>query len=189
MAGPDDSLMDMVDNIEGMYTTKIRMFDRWVEEGDSWSEATARRQALALAKEFASELEESDMVTGKYRLEDYRKATSEMMEQFEEHRDYAIKEAVERSRKQVPSPAMDAGAVEHAQKYEALAQLLGVDFLRKLIPASPERVRKALETGDQHLNTIPIYKWDDAGLSIQKPGLSMAEKVCVLKHVAKWHYA
>jgi hypothetical protein len=46
-----------------------------------------------------------------------------------------------------------------------------------------------LETGDPHLNTIPLYQWDTSAAAIRVPSLSLSEKVCVLKHVAKWHYA
>lgn len=42
--------------------------------------------------------------------------------------------------------------------------------------------------GDKYLNTIPLYKWDAAAANVHAPGLSLSEKVCALKHVAKWHY-
>lgn len=189
MARPEDGIMVMADNVEELYTAKIRMFDSWLEQGDAWNEIKALEQAVRLASRFASHLEESGMVTGKYRIADKSEAGEQMLKEYEEYRDYAIKAIAERQRKAVPPTPMDAGDVEHAQKYEALAQTIGLDALRGLMPASPERIRKALETGDVHLNTIPLYKWDDAGLAIQRPGLSMSEKVSVLKHVAKWHYA
>ncbi len=68
---------------------------------------------------------------------------------------------------------------------------IGVDELKKLIPSSPEKIRKALERGDKHLNTIPLRKWDAAAAEIPEEGFnfSLSEKVSALKHVAKWHYA
>lgn len=120
---------------------------------------------------------------------------------------------------------------EHEDKYEALAQTLGVEALRALVPASPEKIAAALACGDEHLNGISLSAWDRAALggeSLTKPtkcptcgghvapvnsywsndwpqrtlratarsepwkrspGLSLAERVCVLKHVAKHHLA
>jgi hypothetical protein len=120
-------------------------------------------------------------------------------------------------------------------KYEALARRLGVEALLKLVPADADRVRAALEAGDEHLNGIPLVMWDRAALGAPEtlaertcptckhvrpsddgaglgpwssdwpqtalkrtarlepwraaPGLSLAERVCVLKHVAKFHLA
>lgn len=94
----------------------------------------------------------------------------------------------------------------HAKKYEALAQRIGIDALRALLP-DPLRIRAALAAGDQHLNTINLAVWDRAAgcapfvtygtwprLSFAYPwtpavagGLSLAERVCVLKHVATHH--
>jgi polyhydroxyalkanoate synthesis regulator phasin len=180
--------MDMVNNIEPLYNQKMAMFDEWVEQGDVWSEGDAGGEARALAEHFAEAIGE------KYGRNDIEQAVSEMMEEFEEHRDYVIKKAVEQET-HVPTPeelAMTPGDIEHAEKYEAVARRIGIDLLKTLIPASPERIRKALEKGDKHLNTIQLRKWDQASEAIpreQGKGLSLAEKVCALKHVAKWHYA
>ena len=96
----------------------------------------------------------------------------------------------------------------HEEKYERLAQRIGVDALRRILPSSPERIRAALAAGDEHLNTITLASWDRAAgllnpyrvhaehcrLSFMPPwrtevaaGLSLAERVCVLKHVARFH--
>ena len=103
---------------------------------------------------------------------------------------------------------------EHETKYEALAQKLGIEALKWLVPAKPEEIRQALVAGDEHLNTIQLPRWDRAAgvrpawklfssdwpqteLRIsarrsdlpwhKEPTLSLAERVCVLKHVAKFH--
>lgn len=114
---------------------------------------------------------------------------------------------------------------EHETKYEALAQLLGVECLKALVPATPEQVQAALAAGDEHLNSIPLGRWDGAAGVLgshvtvacptcgtkkafgsptewpypqlqhtakmepwrRSPRLSLAERVCVLKHVARYH--
>jgi hypothetical protein len=102
-----------------------------------------------------------------------------------------IKEAVERET-HVPTPAelnMTPEDIEHAKKCETLAQLIGIDVLRELVPATPEKIRKALEKGDKHLNTIQLRKWDQAVAAIPGREFTLSDKVCALKHVATWHYA
>ena len=188
---PDDSIMDMVNNIESMYNDKNAMFDKWVEEGDVWSERSALKEANALAAHFAEALESSDMITGKYSPKEIRQAADEMLEEFEDYREESIRYAVEKAKERPKKErVMNAADVEHAKKYEVMAQEFGIDKLKKLIPASPQRVRAALEKGDDALNSIPLVRWDRAGLAIEgAERLSMAEKVSLLKHVAKWHYA
>lgn len=81
---PQDSIMDMVNNIEPLYNQKMAMFDEWVEQGDIWSEREARDEARALSEHFAEAIGE------KYGRNDIEQAVSEMMEEFEEHRDYVL---------------------------------------------------------------------------------------------------
>ena len=99
---------------------------------------------------------------------------------------------------------------EHERKYEALAHTIGVAALRAIVPDTTERIAAALASGDEHLNTIPLVVWDRAaqrvncGWVAEAMGdflmrfnppfvpkvanrLSLAERVCVLKHVAKYH--
>ena len=186
---PQDSIMDMVNNVESLYNDKNALYDKWVEEGDAWSEESARPQAVAFAAHFAEAIESMEGFTGKYRERDFQKAADEMLEEFEEYREEAIKAAVKRERAPKAPEPMTPEDVEHAEKYELLARRIGIDYLKGLIPASPERIRKALETGDRYLNTIPLRKWDMAALSVREQDLSLSEKVCALKHVAKWYYA
>jgi len=186
---PDDTIMDVVNNIEGLYNAKMELFDDWIEEGDAWGEVPARREALALARRFAEEIQSMAGVEGRYTLDEIREARDQMMEEFADYREEAIQEVVERPRAPVARPAMTPSDVEHAAKYEALAREVGIDFVATLIPAPPDRIRRALDTGDWHLNTIPLRKWDQAAAMISGTGLSLGEKVSLLKHVAKWHYA
>jgi len=94
---------------------------------------------------------------------------------------------------------------EHEKKYDKIAQRIGIEALKKCLPVSAESVKRALEAGDEHLNTIPLHLWDRAAgnrsfhkgdifLSWNEPwtkdkarGLSLAERVCTLKHVAKFY--
>lgn len=189
---PEDPIMDMVDNIEPMYNDKMAMFDRWVQEGDAWDKVEAHRQAMRLARHFATSLEEDRLVRGRYKLADYKTAADQMMEEFETYRDEAIAAAVkEVSRTPKPQDLlMDAGDVEHAKKYEEIAQRIGIDRLRvNYMPVSNEKVRAALMRGDKYLNSIPLRKWDEMANRLPVPGLSLSEKVATLKHVAKFHYA
>ncbi len=64
------------------------------------------------------------------------------------------------------------------------------------IPATKDEVIKALESGDIHLNTIPLRKWDayapSVGATNWKDGKalsSLAGQVCTLKHYAIFHVA
>ena len=100
---------------------------------------------------------------------------------------------------------------EHYEKYEKLAQHIGVYGLCNLVKPYRKEIKQALENGDEHLNSIMLSRWDrlagakprylssstvrgDFILSWEYPwipakvnGLSLAERVCVLKHVAKYH--
>ena len=188
---PQDSILDMVNNEEALYNDLMGMFDRWVEEGEFLDDRTARQEAQALAAHFAEAIESMEYVEGKYSEREIGDAVDQMMVDFEEHQDYAIKTAIE-AVTGTPKPEdleLSPEDVEHAEKYEEFAQDIGVDELKELIPASPEKIRKAMERGDKHLNTIPLRKWDAAAVQIQVKGLSLAERVCALKHVARWHYA
>lgn len=82
----------------------------------------------------------------------------------------------------------------HYAKYEALFQLKPhvVDF----IPFTKDQVRTALESGDECLNSLPLKKWDIAAEKVGwtnkdadgKLTKSLSQQVCLLKHVARYHY-
>lgn len=101
---------------------------------------------------------------------------------------------------------------EHYIKYEMLATKIGIEALKTILPCTKEQVQNAIAQNDLYLNTIPLYKWDRAAgvrsphigphdpqwplnsMSFNRPwlpkvasGLSLAERVCVLKHVALYH--
>lgn len=108
---------------------------------------------------------------------------------------------------------MTKAELEHIQKFDHLAQIVGIRTLMAHLQArwvemTPERM-KTLAEQDIHLNNIPLIKWDRlAGsqyeisytrplyLSFDPPwtpsvanGLSLADRVCILKHVARYYYA
>lgn len=93
---------------------------------------------------------------------------------------------------------------EHENKYDGIAREIGIDFLVPLLVERKDEIRQALENGDTHLNSIPIKWWNEkAGgrtllngnvtLIIDYPWTfyagpqSLAMRVCVLKHVAKFY--
>lgn len=100
---------------------------------------------------------------------------------------------------------------DHEQKYEAIAQQIGVDKLRAILetgtysPQFSTKVYKAfpvpsemvkLIEADKHLNNVPLYRWDAQhnrvwGL-LKGTGIkswALCDTVCVLKHIAKFHYS
>ena len=189
---PQDSIRLWIQNEESFYNDVNGLYDTWIEMGDAWDEKTARKEASALIAHIAEAIESKPFMRGeRYSADDRQDAVDELMDDFKNYRDEAIEYTVKKAQEK-PKPedfTMDERDKDHAKKYEALAQKLGIEDLKKLIPVSPEKIRAALEKGDKHLNSIKLRKWDAAGMAIRGQGLSMAEKVCVLKHVAKWHYA
>lgn len=67
---------------------------------------------------------------------------------------------------------------EHIDKYEKLAQTIGIEALVAVLPVSIERIHRALDLGDDHLNGIPLHMWDRAtGYNERTVGLmSLAPK-------------
>ena len=101
------------------------------------------------------------------------------------------------------------GIVSHDDYYSVLADALGTKELERLVLSMTQvpKIRAALDSGDEHLNTIPLLKWDRLHSSVfdmvkkmpsvmaiswdgvkLKPGTvcwSLSESVSVLKAVAK----
>lgn len=104
---------------------------------------------------------------------------------------------------------------EHFEKYSRLANLIGIEYLKSLVPADRDTLLTAFQK-DRHLNNIPLQKWDgpyfergkvevccECGQKKQKKhdphfpvremmarakvSMSIADRVCVLKHVAVYH--
>lgn len=83
---------------------------------------------------------------------------------------------------------------EHYNKYKNIVDKKG--NLNHAIPATKDEIIKAIESGDIHLNTIPINKWDAraqmAGATNWVEGKaykSLSEQVCTLKHYAIYNLA
>ena len=88
----------------------------------------------------------------------------------------------------------EKGWKEHTEKYEALAQKIGIDEILRRIPFTAKQVMEALAAGDQPLNTLPLAKWSSAAFGYEGPpgwrakgARSLSQCVCVLKHVARNH--
>jgi hypothetical protein len=179
--------MDWVNNEEPLYNDKQALYAKWIRGIEDWNEQKARREARALAAHFAEWIESSHR-SGRYRKKDMEQAADEMLEEFKTEELPRWENAPPPEKK--PLPPMTPGDIEHAKHYENLAREIGIDEIKALIPATPERIRKALERGDAYLNTIPLRLWDQAAVRLDLPrrGLSLANGVSLLKHVAKWHY-
>ena len=85
------------------------------------------------------------------------------------------------------------GRISFDQYYGALAKELGVSF--KKSPMLP-RIKAALITGDEYLNSIPLRDWDRIAImynsgSVNKvlkahgDSFSLASMVCILKQAAR----
>jgi len=124
-----------------------------------------------------------------------------------------LRDLQQKVRRYIPKTAPNPGEESFEEKMERLAQHIGIDKLRKIIPVKKERIAAALAAGDEHLNSIPLYLWDIAAgrlvtsryatgkprfgskvkVGFEEPwgkkarGLSLSERVCILKHVAKYH--
>jgi hypothetical protein len=194
-----DDIMLWVNNESSFYDDLHGLYDKWVEEGDAWSEKSARREAEALIKHIAEAIDASQRHPMPYTKREISAAVDEVIEDFDDYRDEAIAEAVDNVKRQ-PRPEdmlMDAGDKEHAKKTEEMLQKMiklgryDIEMIRGYMPVSPQKVRQALERGDKYLNTIPLRKWDEQAKMLGRPwvGFSLADGVSILKHVAKWHYA
>lgn len=86
---------------------------------------------------------------------------------------------------------------KHYEEYEALARLIGIEALKRLMPVDKETLKVAYDK-DEHLNSIPLAEWDrrcPAVLNLRRRARSGQKTftwapcngVCVLKHVARHH--
>jgi hypothetical protein len=58
------------------------------------------------------------------------------------------------------------GKVTHEEYYASVAKMAGVSFVGS-DPAFLRKVRRALDRGDEHLNSIPLRVWDMYGAGAQ----------------------
>ncbi len=101
---PEDTIMELVDNVELLYNRKIALFDRWMKAGDSWREARARRQANRFGRQLARDLRDMDLIKGRYKKTDFEEFAEEVIRDFYEHREYVIKEAASTAPATPPDP-------------------------------------------------------------------------------------
>jgi hypothetical protein len=194
-----DSIMDWVNNTESLYNDLQGLYQEWYRRGEAFRVKEARKEAAALARHFAEFL-------GTHSEAAISAAGREIFQDFKEYKRYREESLLKKQNTETQEAARDKKAaatmtpeeLAHYRKYEDVARKIGIDhILRDLIPVTPERIRKALLRGDLHLNSIPLSLWDQAAEQIPYAALvtshvgelSLAQKVCVLKHVAAWHYA
>jgi len=81
---------------------------------------------------------------------------------------------------------------DHYKKYDKLSKVIGIETLKRIMPATPEAIKQAFQE-DEYLNSISLDRWDRAATTLTNfynvASLSLAEKVCILKHVAQYYYA
>ena len=84
------------------------------------------------------------------------------------------------------------GNITHQDYYETIGECLNIS--QQDLPCSLETVRLALDNGDVHLNTIPLWKWDERDCLVRiRVGpqhhrdfsWSLSDSVCTLKAAAK----
>lgn len=85
---------------------------------------------------------------------------------------------------------------EHFEKYAALANKLGINVLMRTVGkvANKDEIVRSLEHSNGYaLNSIPLHEWDSCDYSVRRlaalagvKAWSLADTVCVLKHVAKY---
>lgn len=60
------------------------------------------------------------------------------------------------------SQAFGDASVPHESVMRSAVATLGLSNLAPLIPFTKEHIKAAIESGDEHLNTLPIKEWDRA---------------------------
>lgn len=83
--------------------------------------------------------------------------------------------------------------MSHEEKYTKIVNAIGYETCKRYLPATKEEIVKALET-DEHLNSIPIEKWDRQHIifkgqfvRIGITHISLSNTVCVLKQCARMY--
>lgn len=85
------------------------------------------------------------------------------------------------------------GTLTHQEYYMGIAKEMGEEALRCVVLtiASPEHLR-AMSALDEHLNNIPLFKWDNRHASVTHIAhlagyrvWTLSDTVCVLKAVAR----
>lgn len=210
-----DEITLWVANDEYFYSQVMRLYDKWVDEGDAWHEKFARRELEPIVEEIAEALFAKGYWDEPYTPSEKREAVDELLGDFDQYRDDELaerqKNAAAKPTQRAPMSQFDK---DHAAKMEkrvlevgvkqlphildhpvnmteADVKKAGVEFLRGYMPVSQARVRRALETGDPYLNTISIHKWREMSemFGYRNYRMSVWDGVDVLKHVATWYYA
>ena len=180
-----DEITLWVANDEYFYNQVMRLYDKWVDEGDAWHEKFARRELEPIVEEIAEALFAKGYWDEPYTPSEKREAVDELLEDFEQYREDELAERQKNAAaKPTPRKPMDEATIEYTKKMDALlvqfgirmlpdivdhpvnmdegdARKAAIDYLVRFMPASKEKIRKALDTGDEHLNTIKLRKWDE----------------------------
>ena len=91
---------------------------------------------------------------------------------------------------------VESGRLAYRRYYGEIIEAMGGAYhLKATIPFHQVEVRKALESGDVNLNTLPLHRWDAAcGLVYHRSAKALRERgdyptlgnaVCILKEAAR----
>lgn len=82
--------------------------------------------------------------------------------------------------------------MEHDEVWTKVVNAIGLSRITRHVPANRDTIRVALAAGDQHLNTIPLSRWDmkehAARALLRSVGInviSLSDCVCLLKQAAR----
>lgn len=83
--------------------------------------------------------------------------------------------------------------MSHNEKYEAIVNAIGLERCIHYLPASKEKIIRALKT-DEHLNNIKLEEWDAQHHSFKSQLvriginlISLSDTVCTLKCAARMY--
>jgi len=81
---------------------------------------------------------------------------------------------------------------DHNEYYSNVVNYVGYEEVLKILPFAWAEICRAIASGDVHLNTLPINKWDSRITSVRRllsrNGIgtsSISECVCILKECAR----
>lgn len=85
----------------------------------------------------------------------------------------------------------DGNKMSHDDMYTKLVTDMGYEAVKWCLPTPYSKIIKALDDGDEHLNSISLPVWDsctirlDAYRNLGINVISLSEKVCILKQCAR----
>lgn len=111
-----DDITLWVANDEYFYNMVMRLYDRWVDEGDSWDERRAERELEAVVEEIAEALFSKGFWDEPYTAKEKWDAVAELLSDFDAYREEEVAERQKQAAAQrVPRRPMDEGEVAYVK--------------------------------------------------------------------------